>query len=299
MRSGPGDPVVREDAIERLLLALLPVRGVPAAERAVVTAVRECVAAEWVALFRADSGKVVCRACDGPGPAVGSEMPPQTADEPVGSALVLRQLEHGASLLVAPSAQGVECGDHAMLDRLREAVEIALRNAALIDRLQSQASVDSLTECYNRRAFDEFLRIETVRARRYRRTMALLLLDLDNFKHLNDDFGHPVGDHALRRVASLLLGAFRTTDVVCRLGGDEFAVIFPETTKQDAKRLATRLRARVEATFPDELIPCAVTASLGVGAFPADGEESQQLIRAVDHALYVAKSEGRNRVACV
>jgi diguanylate cyclase (GGDEF)-like protein len=305
-------------APERMLRSLLELRGCADTQRAVLTGIGDCLHASWVAYFAAEGGEIVCKECDGSGPAPGTPLPsalalrslrpggillPISGDpaEALGAKLAAALdlgIESRAMLLVGPSRSGAGYDGEKQkeLERLSEASAVAIRNAVLFERLRSQASFDFLTECYNRRGFEEHLRVEMVRARRYRRPMSLLLVDLDNFKVINDALGHPAGDHALRRLGSLLLGAFRTTDVVCRYGGDEFAVIFPETSKDDAVRLATRLRAKVESIFPDEIIPQSVTASFGVGSYPRDGQETDELVRAADHALYRAKSEGRNRV---
>lgn len=305
-------------APERMLRSLLELRGCEDTERAVLAGLVECLDASWVAYFGAEGGEVVCRQCEGDGPGAGTPLPSALAllslhrggaplpisggaSEALGAELAA-SLDLGAEsravILVGPRRSGADYDgeDRKLLERLGEAAGVALRNAALFERLRSQASFDFLTECYNRRGFEERLRVEMVRARRYRRPMSLLLIDLDNFKVINDVLGHPAGDHALRRLGSLLLGAFRTTDVVCRYGGDEFAVIFPETSKDDAIRLATRMRVQVENIFPDEIVPRSITASFGVGSYPRDGQEADELVRAADHALYRAKSEGRNRV---
>ena len=156
--------------------------------------------------------------------------------------------------------------------------------------------IDFVTGCYNRRAFEEHLTVELVRARRYERPLTMILMDLDDFKLVNDGLGHAAGDYTLKRVGEVLRAAFRTTDRVCRYGGDEFAVIFPETPKEEVVRLAERLRRQIAAIFPDQHNPIPISASIGVAGFPFDGAQADDLVQAADRALYRAKLEGRNQV---
>jgi diguanylate cyclase (GGDEF)-like protein len=186
--------------------------------------------------------------------------------------------------------------DLSLVQTLVDASAIALRNTELIGYLRTQAIRDALTGCQNRRGFDEILQHEMTRARRYGRTLSLVLFDLDHFKTINDEFGHDTGDHVLRRVGRLLLTTFRSTDTACRPGGEEFAMIFPETPLADAARLAERLREDILRIGPDAVLPRAVSASFGVAAFPDDARDIDDLIRVADRALYLAKAEGRNRV---
>jgi diguanylate cyclase (GGDEF)-like protein len=186
--------------------------------------------------------------------------------------------------------------DLALLRALADSSAIALRNAELLDRLRAQATIDPLTGCHNRRGFDEILGTELGRARRYDRPMSLVLLDIDHFKRINDDFGHEVGDNALQRIGRAVRHTFRSTDSAARYGGEEFALVFPETAKDEALRLAERLRALIEQLPPNSEVPRALTASFGIASFPDDASDAMELIRAADRALYQAKANGRNRV---
>ena len=202
-----------------------------------------------------------------------------------------------ALVVIGPSSNGDY--DSNDIARVRETLEIcgaAWRNLELLERLRSQVFIDFLTGCYNRRAFEEHLTIEIVRARRYERPLSLMLLDLDHFKDVNDGLGHDAGDYVLQKVGETLRAAFRTTDRVCRFGGDEFAVIFPETPKDEVVRLAERLRRQLAAIFPDPRNRLPVTASIGVASYPFDGVRAEELVKATDRALYQAKAAGRNRV---
>jgi len=164
-------------------------------------------------------------------------------------------------------------------------------------RVASQAATDSLTGLANRRSFDDELALEWRRAERVGGPLALVLVDLDNFKSINDGRGHQAGDAVLRRVAAILDSGARNADLAARYGGEEFALLAPETDLLGATKLADRLRADLEAAMiqlPDgeEL---SVTASFGV-AVKGTLERPEQLIAAADEALYEAKRNGKNRV---
>jgi len=163
--------------------------------------------------------------------------------------------------------------------------------------LQRLSVTDALTQLYNYRFFQDRLREEFRRAQRYRDSLALVLLDIDHFKDINDRFGHLTGDQILREVASSLKRCLRETDIVCRYGGDEFCALLPNTHAAGSLTAAERVWRDVGSTPLGPSLT--VTASLGVSSFPANGIAShEQLLRAADEALYRAKREGRNRV-CV
>lgn len=182
------------------------------------------------------------------------------------------------------------------VEAIADVCSASLKNLELIERLRSEISIDFLTNCYNRRAFEEHLNVELIRAKRYERPLCLLLMDLDEFKEINDVLGHQAGDYVLQRVGETLRAAFRTTDRVCRFGGDEFAVIFPETPKDEVLRLAERLRKHIRALFPDKVIPSPLTSSIGVAAYPLDARRGEDLVKVADQAMYRAKESGRNKV---
>jgi diguanylate cyclase (GGDEF)-like protein len=165
-------------------------------------------------------------------------------------------------------------------------------------RVASQAATDGLTGLANRRSFDDELALEWRRAERVGDSLALVLADLDNFKSVNDRFGHQTGDAVLRRVAVILDSGGRQVDFAARYGGEEFAVLAPETDLDGAARLAERLRSELEAatiTLSDGR-GLQVTASFGV-AIKGDLEGPEELVAAADEALYEAKRNGKNRVA--
>jgi diguanylate cyclase (GGDEF)-like protein len=167
---------------------------------------------------------------------------------------------------------------------------------ALLSRvtdLQYQALTDGLTGLRNYRYFRSRLREELARSARFRRATALALLDLDDFKRVNDRFGHAAGDGVLRRVAEELARRCRATDVLCRYGGEELAVILPETGREDAHRLAERLRLATQEQFREKY---ALTVSIGVAVAAEPPFDAEALIRAADVALYQAKTGGKNQV---
>jgi diguanylate cyclase (GGDEF)-like protein len=173
-----------------------------------------------------------------------------------------------------------------------------LRTLGDFRRVASQATTDSLTGLANRWTFDEELALEWRRAERVGDPLALILLDIDNFKTINDTQGHQAGDEVLRKVGQVLAASVRQVDLAARYGGEEFAVIVPETDLDGALDLAERLRKALES---DEIelhngVRLSVTASLGA-AVKGDLPGGEKLVAAADKALYEAKRAGKNRVA--
>ncbi len=171
---------------------------------------------------------------------------------------------------------------------------LQLRSLAELRRL---ATTDPLTGLANRRAFLDRLEAEVARSRRYPQPLALVMVDVDHFKRVNDVHGHPAGDEVLRRIAGVLRSLARETDLVARYGGEEFALLLPNTDEAGARALAGRIRASVAAAgIPWEDRTLRVTASLGVSALEGEADAPEQLVSRADRALYVAKRTGRNRV---
>ena len=174
---------------------------------------------------------------------------------------------------------------------------VALENARLHRAVERQASLDGLTGLANRRSAQEALHAEVSRAGRFGGELSLVMADLDGFKAVNDDFGHPVGDAVLKEFAETLRETAREVDVVGRWGGEEFVLVLPGTDAVGGAQLAERVRVSFEQRFvlaPDGTrIP--VTASFGVAAYPEQGDEVG-LVAAADAALYQAKRAGKNRV---
>jgi diguanylate cyclase (GGDEF)-like protein len=186
-------------------------------------------------------------------------------------------------------------------DHLRLLSLMAGQAAATIQRLllyeemRRLAITDDLTNIYNRRHFLERLQNEIDRARRYEVPFSVLFLDIDNFKELNDSFGHQVGDRILAELGSILKYWARSSDIVARYGGEEFTVLLPMTDKPRALIAAERLRRNIQRHVFYRRKK--LTVSVGVAGFPEDGDTVEQLLGRVDEALYMAKKTGRNR-AC-
>ncbi len=168
------------------------------------------------------------------------------------------------------------------------------------ERFQELARTDALTGCYNRRALFELLAAELDRAKRYERTVALLIVDLDFFKEVNDGRGHLAGDGVLRQMGEILRKDARSVDVVARYGGDEFVLVLPDTSQEGAIAFAERLRTRIAShNFAEAGEPLYVTASIGVAAKPDDGAlTAEEFLGRADRALYSAKDSdsGRDQV---
>jgi diguanylate cyclase (GGDEF)-like protein len=171
-----------------------------------------------------------------------------------------------------------------------------VNHAGLFAQIQQQALTDALTGCYNRRSFEMQLDKEIMMAKRTHQPLALLMLDLDRFKHLNDTAGHDAGDDALRKLAQCFREELRGVDSAARFGGDEFALILPQAFTEGALIVAERIRARIEGIHIPKF--GSLTASIGIASFPAHAASRADLFRAADDALYAAKRGGRNRV-CV
>jgi diguanylate cyclase (GGDEF)-like protein len=181
------------------------------------------------------------------------------------------------------------------LESVADILATATQNARYVDRVRQLAYRDGLTGVFNRRYFDSRLVEEVTRATRYGGGVSVLMIDLDHFKKINDEFGHMLGDDVLRTVSAIFVRQLRKVDVVCRYGGEEFAVVLPATEGASAASVADKLRCAVANTeFPG--VPRPVTVSIGVAEFPANGITRDDIVRAADGALYNAKDSGRNRV---
>jgi len=165
-----------------------------------------------------------------------------------------------------------------------------------IQELQLQASQDPLTGLKNRRRFGEDLRAELARSRREDTVGAVLMLDLDNFKQVNDTLGHPAGDRVIADIAGVLRGRMRATDVVARLGGDEFAIVLPRCDLDEAEEVADAIAGAIRMhTLPGEAAPT-ITASIGIATFGPRAMGYDAVLSAADNAMYEAKRAGRDSV---
>ncbi|SDD92614.1 diguanylate cyclase (GGDEF) domain-containing protein [Massilia sp. PDC64] len=179
-----------------------------------------------------------------------------------------------------------------------EQLALALGNARLRESLRRQSVLDPLTGLFNRRHFDAALKRELARARRKNVPVSLVLVDIDHFKRVNDDYGHAVGDAVLRTIAQQLRLGIREGDIACRYGGEEMVLLLPECAAEDARARAEAIRIALAAIAPHPAGegPQQVTASFGVVAYPAHAQDAEALFWAADKALYRAKEQGRNRV---
>ena len=179
-----------------------------------------------------------------------------------------------------------------------ESMALCFANFHLRDILYSQSIKDPLTELYNRRYMREILDKELHRMARTKRPLAVIMLDLDDFKEFNDRYGHEAGDILLRQFADNVKTHIREEDFACRYGGEEFVIGMPETSLEDARQCAEYLREKIAHTtiqyMGKTLAP--VTISAGVAVLPDHGTSQSELLRAADRALYLAKEQGKNRV---
>jgi two-component system cell cycle response regulator len=188
-----------------------------------------------------------------------------------------------------------------LLLRLRRVLkerQLSSERTRMMQKLQKLATTDGLTKLYNSRSFYSQLELEVDRYNRYKHPLSLLLLDIDNFKEFNDNFGHLEGDKVLVRFSQIIKSCLRTNDSAYRYGGEEFTVILPETNGDEAKTVAQRIRSSLETEkfkpIPDK--NAKITISIGVTQyFPK--EELSAFIRRADKAMYLSKKNGRNRVS--
>jgi diguanylate cyclase (GGDEF)-like protein len=185
--------------------------------------------------------------------------------------------------------------DLELVETLSLQAAVALEASRLHARANEMAQVDPLTRLFNRRRLEEDLRLESARAMRYGRPVAVVMIDMDHFKRLNDTLGHQRGDEVLQEVAALLQDEVRADDTVYRYGGEELFVLARETTSDAAADLAERLRAAIERRFTAQGL-AGVTASFGVAELPGDATTEHSVIAEADRALYEAKRLGRNTV---
>ncbi|MCI0568702.1 MAG: sensor domain-containing diguanylate cyclase [Acidobacteria bacterium] len=214
--------------------------------------------------------------------------------------LLIHERTLGTLNLASASERAFTAADFEVLQRCAQLVAVAVENSQLYRLTREMSLIDSLTGIYNHRHFKFLLGVEVGRAERYSRLMALMMIDVDNFKKINDTLGHPIGDQVLRGVAKILGEGLRRSDVLARYGGEEFAVILQETEFEAARGVAEKLCRDVEsrATFPDgrgEQVRA--TVSIGLAFYPTDAKEEAALLSLADAALYRAKQSGKNRIS--
>ncbi len=202
----------------------------------------------------------------------------------------------------SPKVNAFSERDERVMSVLATSAAMALVNADLHQRMEKLTIIDELTGVYNYRYFRGRLEDEKRRAMRYTQSLALIMVDIDWFKHLNDQCGHETGNVALRGLAQVVASCIRDVDILARYGGEEFIVILPQTSYAEAITIGERIRRRVEQTDfgPDQRgRPLKMTVSIGITSFPENGRSYEDLVETVDKALYLAKGEGRNTVCTV
>lgn len=180
---------------------------------------------------------------------------------------------------------------------LERSLRYALKLGETLDALRLLATRDQLTGQLNRREFDRIIAEEEERVRRFGHPLALIMIDVDHFKKVNDTHGHPAGDAVLREVARRVATLVRSVDRVARFGGEEFALVLMQTDRAAAMEVARRVCAVIEhdPIMAGETIALSLTVSTGVAVLPGDGKSGKDLIAAADKALYAAKARGRNQ----
>lgn len=209
--------------------------------------------------------------------------------------LILYGEKLGVLVLCSAKTDGFAESDLQPLEAVADIVAAAIQNARHFERTQQLVYLDGLTGIFNRRFFELRIQEELQRAQRYEAELSVVMLDIDNFKRLNDEFGHLLGDEVLRQLGHIFQNQLRKGDVVCRFGGEEFAVLLPNTSVENSIEVAEKLRRTIEHWhFPG--VPRPVTISAGIAGFPQFGATRDEVVSAADNALYTAKQRGRNQV---
>ena len=203
---------------------------------------------------------------------------------------------YGVLQFFDPTQGRLEQATADLAQALADGVSLALANLALREKLRNQALRDELTGLYNRRFLDETVPRLVAHAERRNAPVAVLMLDLDHFKQVNDRYGHAIGDAVLREIGTVLLAGLRQMDVACRYGGEELVVLMPDCAAEDALvrandicALVRGLRDRADSPLPP------ITVSIGVAVWPDHGDQIGSVLKAADAALYEAKRQGRDR----
>jgi diguanylate cyclase (GGDEF)-like protein len=227
------------------------------------------------------------------------EWPQQLPESILAAPMVSRGRVIGVTELADPKSGRFTTTDIDLVRTLMEPASIALDNAELFRKLEERTVTDDLTQLYNARFMENYLRREAKRAVRYGHPVALLFIDLDGFKQVNDVHGHMAGSRTLVEVGEVLRANVREIDVVARWGGDEFAVVLPDTGAEGAFSMADRIREKIaERTYLAGMgLEVRVSASIGVAAFPEHGASAEQLLAGADAAMYRVKDAGKNGVA--
>ncbi|MDI6752631.1 MAG: GGDEF domain-containing protein [bacterium] len=214
------------------------------------------------------------------------------------SGLKVAEKTIGLICIAHTRTNGFSPEDTRLLELLANNSAIAIENGLLHKEIEELAITDGLTGLNNYRYFKESIHREIVRSSRYDLVFSLLLLDIDNFKMINDTYGHPKGDEVLSCLAKIIKNSFhREIDILARYGGEEFTIILPQTTRERAYTVAEKMRRDIEkGIFKQTGLPKPVTISCGIAQYPDDGRTEDKLIKSSDTALYLAKNSGKNRI---
>ena len=219
--------------------------------------------------------------------------------------LRIRDTAMGVISVCRRQENGFSPTDRQSLESIASQLAVAFDRAQLYTKTRELSVRDELTGVFNRRYFHQMLHREFQRAKRYQRSLSLLMIDVDHFKQLNDTFGHTTGDLVLKKIAKLIGSNLREVDVLSRYGGEEFVVLLSDTTMSNAVKVANKLRKVIKNFQWSDIIPCKIdggikkadkTISIGVAAFPESVSREEDVIDFADKALYQAKKDGRDLV---
>jgi len=234
------------------------------------------------------------------GPPAGATDPEETSLGPfVCFPVVTHQAVAGMLALAGSAVARLDPDAERFVSTVANLAHIVVENSRLFERVRNLSMRDSLTELHNHRHSIDLVSNEVQRVGRYQERFSILMIDVDHFKDINDQHGHPAGDAVLRELAQIVKETVRTVDAAGRYGGEEFIVILPHTSYEEARSTGERVRQKVAArSFRSGMATIPVTVSVGVATYPSEKVDSANtLIREADLALYRAKQAGRNRVA--
>lgn len=189
--------------------------------------------------------------------------------------------------------------ERVVLPKLQKEIGIAYLNTQKIELLNSKSYVDELTHLYNRRYYNEHFPVEFKRAQRYQHELSLMFVDIDDFKEINDRYGHSTGDLVLKNISNLIRKYTRSSDICIRYGGDEFLILLPETSRQAAFEVAAKLKKAVDNVSINNdgnIAELVVALSMGIANYPEDSIEPKVLVELADRALYEAKKTGKDQI---
>ncbi len=216
------------------------------------------------------------------------------------SPLVVSEKIFGVLLLASRRPISFDFDLASLISLVANHSSLIIEKVKLFEETQRLSITDSLTGLYNARHFYRSLHAELERAKRYNDAFSLVIFDIDDFKQVNDTYGHQIGDDLLKEFADILFHFSRKSDIVARYGGEEFVMILPKTPKESAYFLANRILKKVQEHkfLADKKLSLNISISGGISTFPEDGDNEKDLLYCADMALYKAKQEGKKRVIC-